>query len=107
MSRVAERVCRTKDFTQFSRERCVGFEVHKPKVFFPIDGPAEWWKFFYENSTEIVMNKLKDSMAVHTWNAHSRDHHQTLNEPKSAYSILGKKHCPVVISLNLNFFEIV
>lgn len=64
---------------------------------------TEWWKFFARNETELVLERVKDSIAVHTWNSH-RYYLDFKNHPDSAYSVLAKRFCPKTAEIHLKDF---
>lgn len=96
MERVAERVCRTYIHEEFTRGRCIGFEVHPVNKFYPVEGLTEWWMLYYENSTQYLLDKFEkhDSYAIHTWNTMNVIKKQRVNEANSTYSILARKLAP-------------
>lgn len=97
VQRVADRVCGTRDYKLQTRERCIGLEVHPPNVFYPLKS-KEWWMIFSGNHTTYMLNQFKDSVGIHTWNTH-RKRRNIRNDKNSAYSVLGRMHCPKVTEL--------
>lgn len=97
MQRVTTRICGVKDTKKQSRYKCIAFEVYPRTVFHPVEA-IHWWKFFALNSTDFILKKCEESIAVHTWNSH-RNYWKVVNERNSAYDILGEKYCPQTFSV--------
>lgn len=103
LERIGTRMCGVKDTKKQTRDNCFAFEVHPQLLFHPIDS-EDWWKMFAANYTDLVMRVCKDSIAVHTWNSHRHQMKNVVNEPNSAYSVLGKKYCPKTFDVGGKYF---
>lgn len=78
-------------------ETCKGFMVYEPKTFCPINW-MDWKKYFNENTSDEVMDTIKDSMGIHVWNLHSK-HMDIIVGSKQPYGLIATKYCPNVFSL--------
>lgn len=97
--RVAQRTCRTSNHTEFTRERCVAFEVLPFEKFYAVDGDFEWDKIYKAKDFNWTMEKTKDSYGLHTWNTKAKSENWYKNEPKSAYSYWMEKYCPKMFAI--------
>ena len=80
--------------TKTTREKCSGFAVLPPSVFFSI--PYWSWKlFFNESQSDEVLKKVEGSYGVHVWNKMSSDE-KIIVGWKQAYGLLAEKYCPRV-----------
>lgn len=95
MGKVATRICGTANHTLQTRENCVGFEVMPRDVFFPI-GTGEFWKLYTASQTQSVLERVKHSFGIHTWNAITTNSKHKKNEKGTAYTEIAKKLCPKV-----------
>lgn len=94
LRRFAGKVCGTNDFTLQTRDRCVGFEVMPPYVFFPFLF-QDRYKLFQTGETTYMMNKFNHSVGIHTWASdRERLKYNGKNEPNSTFMVLGERHCP-------------
>lgn len=98
MQRTAENICRTKNHTLWTREQCVAFEVHPPHLFYPI-ATDDYKQFYFANTSDLILNKIGQTIAIHTWNGITGNLGHSINEPGSAYSMLAKRFCPKIHAL--------
>jgi lactosylceramide 4-alpha-galactosyltransferase len=97
ITRVVQRLCRTKDTTEMSRQRCKdGFEVMLPHYFYPI--PWRKWRLYFEQATSnATMKMLNESYAIHVWNKFSI-HAKIQVGSRQPYGLLANKFCPKIYS---------
>lgn len=103
ITRVLHDICRTKSPQLMTRNRCTGFKVFPIEAFYAIPWP-KWEHFFDPSFTESVLNRTKNSIAVHIWNRHSTG--KVINVgSKAAYAEFAEKHCPKVYKASGTYFR--
>jgi len=78
-------------------EKCHGFTVYGLETFCPISW-RDWRQYFDETTSDQVMAKLADSVAIHVWNLHSK-HAKISVGSKQPYGLVAAKYCPKIVSL--------
>jgi len=77
-----------------TREKCAGFTVLQPSVFYEISYHSWRW-FFYESLSNETLKRVEGSYGVHVWNKLSSQEKIAVGS-KTAYGLLAQKHCPRV-----------
>jgi lactosylceramide 4-alpha-galactosyltransferase len=77
-----------------TRDRCGGFSVLKPSVFYEIPY-QNWIQFFDESLSKETVQKVEGSYGVHVWNQMSGWKKITVGS-ETAYGLLAERHCPGV-----------
>jgi lactosylceramide 4-alpha-galactosyltransferase len=75
-------------------DKCGGFAVLKPSVFYEIPYPY-WKQFFDESVSKGTLQKVEGSYGVHVWNKMSGGEKITVGS-ETAYGLLAERHCPGV-----------
>jgi lactosylceramide 4-alpha-galactosyltransferase len=77
-----------------TREKCAGFAVLQPSVFYEISYPS--WRLLFEESLNTeTLKRVEGSYGVHMWNRMSSQEKITVGTT-TAYGLLAQKHCPLV-----------
>ena len=80
-----------------TKDRCQGFQVFPPSVFYPIH--YDYWKHYFEisNLTE-TMRLIKEAKAIHVWNKLSANE-IVYHGSQVPYDIVAKKYCPQIYNV--------
>ncbi|XP_063227602.1 uncharacterized protein LOC134533838 isoform X2 [Bacillus rossius redtenbacheri] len=104
ITKIVSMLCNTTLVEEMTRERCWGFTVHPPALFYPFRYES-WWLMFDEYSSDAFMAfVLKNSTyAVHAWNklSHARNVRADSRQP---FALLARRFCPTVFSAAGPFF---
>lgn len=73
-------------------ERCKGFHVYPPSIFYPIFY-REWTKYFESTDLESTMKLLEEAKIIHVWNKFSK-HRSIRVGDKVPYAIIAERYCP-------------
>lgn len=93
MTRVLQRICKTKDTTEMFD--CDGFHVLPVETSYTIRW-TESEKFFKPEFRDEALERLKTSIIAHVWNKLTSEHNLTV-ESDVAYIHLAKEFCPKVL----------
>lgn len=87
-----------------SNGNCKDFTVFHPSVFYPIPW-REWAQYFtrVKEVKDAVMQKVKNSYAIHVWNKHST-HTPVEIGSIQPYGLIAESQCPHVYSSLKNVF---
>lgn len=85
-----------------TRQNCKEFLVLPPSQCYEVDY-SEWRKFFEEESLNEVMNRTKNSFAVHFWNVMSNGQ-KLSTKSKTAYIEIATEFCPKVLKAAGDYF---
>jgi hypothetical protein len=77
---------------QVSTDKCGGFRILSPQLFFSIPHYS-WRLFFDESASQHVMGEIKDSFGVHLWNKLSKNTIVNVGS-QQAYSLMAARACP-------------
>lgn len=76
-------------------EACKGFQVFPQELCFNLNY-NEWALLFEAAKTDLVMERLKDSIVIHYWTSLSK--HLKLNSQiRNAFTEYGNQFCPKVM----------
>jgi lactosylceramide 4-alpha-galactosyltransferase len=96
LTRVLSKICNTTDTKKMDIESCKGFNPLESYLSYPI-GYYENNYLVDENYLQKVLDAIKDSYMVHTWNSEIKNKPMAVNS-KAPYIVLAKQYCPVVMS---------
>lgn len=96
ITRVLNKVCKTKSPTVMTRDRCFGFHVYSKEAFYAVRW-LNWSHFFDEKHLDSTLLKTKDSIIIHVWNKHSKNRPVKVGS-NVAYGKLAEQFCPKVYS---------
>lgn len=85
-----------------TEEKCKGFRVLPSTVCYPIS-IQDYSKIFDEYHSKNTLNKIKDSLIVHTWNKLTSPIRLSVHS-NAAYIELAKVNCPKVFHACMNRF---
>jgi len=81
---------------------CNNFTIYPPEVFGPVPW-YEWELFFNELATELVKEKMNNSLAIHFWNKMTKQQ-SIIPASNQPYASIAKIYCPKVFSTVYNYF---
>ncbi|XP_070504096.1 lactosylceramide 4-alpha-galactosyltransferase-like isoform X2 [Chironomus tepperi] len=82
----------------FNSTKCENFDILPIERCYAIEG-YQWYKFYRESDTDLVLKSTKDSYYVHLWNYQSSK--KKISKSKNvAFNVLASKYCPLVYESN-------
>lgn len=90
ITRVLKDICSTTSVTEMAAEKCQGFEVFSPKLFYPIS----WMDA--EDYFKATQPNVDDPYVYHVWNKLT---HNMVVGKNAFYSRLAAKYCPSIYKL--------
>ncbi|ALC38602.1 alpha4GT2, partial [Drosophila busckii] len=96
ITRVSQNVCDTFELTEMlnNRERCRGFQIYEPSVFYPVASPL-WLDYFEPAKLSLTLERTAAAYTAHMWNTFSKNKLMAIGSG-SAYDKLAQQHCPKV-----------
>lgn len=77
-------------------DRCRGFTVFSPSIFYPIHY-NKWKKYFDTRDSNATLKILSKAKAIHVWNKLSKAEQVRVNS-HVPYAVIARKHCPYVFN---------
>lgn len=95
--------CKTNDIPSMYLKNltCNNFTIYPPETF----GPIAWYDsemFFNSSKTELVINKITNSIAVHFWNRITKE--QLIISSHQPYAYIANKYCPKIFNTIIDYF---
>uniref|UniRef100_A0A1B6KGG8 Alpha 1,4-glycosyltransferase domain-containing protein n=1 Tax=Graphocephala atropunctata TaxID=36148 RepID=A0A1B6KGG8_9HEMI len=102
ITKVLKSTCGTENVREMTLERCEGFTVFPPHIFYPI--PWRKWRLYFDSQkSEETLHRVAHSHAIHVWNKFSTQANITVGS-KQPYGVIASKYCPKVYSHVGNIF---
>ncbi|KAL7041959.1 hypothetical protein ACKWTF_000970 [Chironomus riparius] len=96
VTKVLKEYCEIDDFLKTTE--CKNFKILPIEKCYAIEG-YEWYKFYRESDTKLVLKSTKDSYYIHLWNYQSSKN--KISKSKNvAFNVLASKYCPLVYENN-------
>lgn len=92
ITRVLQRLCQVQKPLFMTRERCRGFHVYSPDVFYPLPW-ADWNNYFDPGALTDTMRLTNLSYVIHVWNDVSYSVKLKVSSP-GAYGVIANEKCP-------------
>ncbi|KAH0955741.1 hypothetical protein HN011_002980 [Eciton burchellii] len=96
ITRTLQKFCGTKYARDMTIERCEGFTVYPPSVFYPIHY-KKWNKYFETEDSNATLKILNKAKAIHVWNKLSKAKQVRVNS-NVPYAVIARKYCPNVFN---------
>ncbi|XP_043475820.1 lactosylceramide 4-alpha-galactosyltransferase-like isoform X2 [Leptopilina heterotoma] len=92
ITRTLQRQCNATIAQKMTKDKCQGFQVFQPSVFYPIFYPS-WKKYFVTNDFNATMKTIENSKAIHVWNKFSKTEKLQVGS-NVPYGKIAEKYCP-------------
>lgn len=96
ITRTLQKLCGTINVRDMTTDRCRGFTVFPPSVFYPIHY-KKWKKYFDTRDSNATLKILSKAKAIHVWNKLSKAEQVRVNS-HVPYAVIARKHCPYVFN---------
>lgn len=96
ITRTLQKLCATTYARDMTTNRCHGFTVYSPSVFYPIHY-KKWKKYFEIKDSNVTLKILNKAKAIHVWNNLSKAEKVRVNS-NVPYAVIARNYCPHVFN---------
>jgi len=96
ITRTLQKLCATMYARDMTTDRCHGFTVYPPSVFYPIHY-KKWKKYFETKDSNATLKILNKAKVIHVWNKLSKAEKVRVNS-NVPYAVIARKYCPYVFN---------
>ncbi|XP_018313109.1 uncharacterized protein [Mycetomoellerius zeteki] len=96
ITRTLQKLCATTYAGDMTTNRCHGFVVYPPSVFYPIHY-KNWKKYFEIKDSNVTLKILNKAKAIHVWNNLSKAEKVRVNS-NVPYAVIARNYCPRVFN---------
>ncbi|XP_034945377.1 uncharacterized protein [Chelonus insularis] len=94
LTKVLQTICGTQNALEMVKERCEGFTVYPPHVFYPIHYNS--WRRYFENiDKHTTMKLIQNSITIHVWNKLSYLKEIQVGDDVP-YAVTANQYCPKI-----------
>lgn len=101
LTQICADICKTKDRTLWTRERCSGLKLQPKETFYPISW-TDFLMYFGPIAREETLELAKNSTLIHVWNDRSSKIWNKIGI-NNAYQVAAEKNCPLVYESSVYF----
>ncbi|XP_071639750.1 lactosylceramide 4-alpha-galactosyltransferase-like isoform X2 [Temnothorax longispinosus] len=96
ITRTLQKLCATVYARDMTTNRCHGFTVYPPSVFYPIHY-KKWKKYFETKDSNATLKTLNKAKAIHVWNKLSKAEKVRVKS-NVPYAVIARNYCPYVFN---------
>ncbi|XP_070149584.1 lactosylceramide 4-alpha-galactosyltransferase-like isoform X3 [Polyergus mexicanus] len=96
ITRTLQKLCGTINARDMTTDRCRGFTVYPPSIFYPIHY-KKWRKYFDTKDSNATLKILSKAKAIHVWNKLSKAEQVRVNS-HVPYAVVARNYCPYVFN---------
>ncbi|KYN42320.1 Lactosylceramide 4-alpha-galactosyltransferase [Trachymyrmex septentrionalis] len=96
ITRTLQKLCATTYARDMTTNRCHGFTVYPPSIFYPIHY-KKWKKYFEIKDSNVTLKALNKAKAIHVWNNLSKAEKVRVNS-NVPYAVIARNYCPHVFN---------
>lgn len=94
ITRTLQKLCAVENVKDMNLNRCHGFKVMPPSVFYPVYY-KEWKRYFSTDKFNETMNAIENARVIHVWNKLSASEVVEVGSDVP-YALVAEKYCPRV-----------